>query len=138
MANIVNLDAYFEEVELLKQQINKQVSRITDNIQQFNCDPDVKTFLRRATYNCLLHSEGDMQELRDLIHNEKVDLQNLKIGTKIDPQQFLNHTECSLFDDINEKEDMLLIIYAPDAIPLSQLAIFYNDKHIITKFSVKL
>ena len=36
MANIVNLDAYFEEVDLLKQQINKQVFYITENIATCN------------------------------------------------------------------------------------------------------
>lgn len=74
MSNITKLDAYFEEIDLLKQQINKQVSRITENIQHFKCDPNVKTFLRLATYNCILYDKGDMQELYDLIHSEKLNL----------------------------------------------------------------
>lgn len=138
MNNIINLDTYFEEVNLLKQQINKQVSRITDNIQQFDCDSNVKDFLRRATYNCILYSKGDIQELYDLIHSEKINLQNLKVGSKLDIQTYLNHTECSILEDINENEHMLLIDYATTAVPLSQLAIFYNDDHVVTNIQTKL
>lgn len=138
MANIDNLDAYFEKVDLLKQQINKQVSRITENIQHFKCDPSVKTFLRRATYNCILYDKGDIQELYDLIHSEKLNLQNLNVGSKINLQTFLNHTECSILEDIDENEHMLLIEYATTAVPVSQLAIFYNDNHIVTHIQTKL
>lgn len=138
MADIINLDAYFEEVNLLKQQINKQVSKITENIQHFKCDPSVKTFLRRATYNCILYDKGDIQELRDLIHSEKLNLQNLKVGSKINIQTFLNHTECSILEDIDENEHMLLIDYATTAAPLSQLAIFYDDNHVVTHIQTKL
>lgn len=138
MANIINLDAYFEEVDLLKQQINKQISRITENIQQFNCDPNVKTFLRRATYNCILYDKGDIQELYDLIHSEKLNLQNLNVGSKINIQTFLNNTECSILEDIDENEHMLLIDYVTTAVPLSQLAIFYDDNHVVTHIQTKL
>lgn len=138
MATIINLDAYFEEVDLLKQQINKQVSRITENIQHFKCDPSIKTFLRRATYNCILYDKGDIQELRDLIHSEKLNLQNLNVGSKINIQTFLNNTECSILEDIDENEHMLLIDYATTAVPLSQLAIFYDDNHVVTHIQTKL
>lgn len=138
MSNITKLDAYFEEVDLLKQQVNKQVSYITENIQHFKCDPNVKTFLRRATYNCILYDKGDMQELYDLIHSEKLNLQNLNVGTKINLQTYLNNTECHILDDVGENEHMLLIDYATTAVPLSQLAIFYNDNHIVTHIQTKL
>lgn len=138
MANIINLDAYFKEVDLLKQQINKQVSRITENIQHFKCDPSVKTFLQRATYNCILYDKGDIQELYDLIHSEKLNLQNLNVGAKINLQTYLNNTECHILDDVGENEHMLLIGYATTDVPLSQLAIFYNDNHIVTHIQTKL
>lgn len=138
MANITNLDAYFEEIDLLKQQINKQVSYITENIQHFKCDPNIKTFLRRATYNSILYDKGDIQELYDLIHSEKLNLQNLNIGSKINIQNYLNNTECSILEDIDENEHMLLIYYATTAVPLSQLAIFYDDNHVVTHIQTKL
>ena len=72
MSNIVNLDAYFEEVDLLKQQINKQVSYITENIQHFNCDPNVKKFLQLATNNCILLCKGSIRRLHELIHSKKL------------------------------------------------------------------
>lgn len=138
MANITNLDPYFEEIDSLKQQINKQVSRITENIQHFKCDPNVKTFLRRATYNSILYNKGDIQELYDLIHSEKLNLQNLNIGSKINIQNYLNNTKCSILENIDKNEHMLLIDYATTAVPLSQLAIFYNDNHVVTHMQVKL
>lgn len=138
MSNLTNLDVYFEEIDVLKQQINKQVSRIADNIQQFNCDPNVKDFLRRATYNCILFSKGDMQELHELIHSEKLSLQNLKVGSKLDIQTYHSHTNCLIFNDADENEHMLLIDYAKTERPQTQLAIFYNNNHVVTHIQVKL
>ena len=138
MANIVNLDTYFEEVDLLKQQINKQVSRITENIQQFNCDPNVKKFLQIATNNCILLCKGNIQRLHELIHSEKLNLQNLKIGSKIDVQTFLNHTKCQLIKDVYKNEHMLTIYYTSTNSPSSRLAIFYNEEHFVTRIEIKL
>lgn len=138
MANIVNLDAYFEEVDLLKQQINKQVSYITENIQQFNCDPNVKKFLQLATSNCILLCKGSIQRLYELIHSEKLNLQNLKVGSKIDVQTFFNHTKCQLIDDVDDNKHLLLIYYTSTASPSTQLAIFYNDNHVVTHIQTKL
>lgn len=136
MANIVNLDAYFEEVDLLKQQINKQVSYITENIQHFKCDANVKKFLQLATNNCILLCKGNIQRLHELIHSEKLNLQNLKIGSKIDVQTFFNHTKCQLIKNVHENEHMLTIYYTSTSSPSSKLAIFYNDDHFVTRIKI--
>lgn len=138
MADIINLDAYFEEVGLLKQQINKQAYYITENIQHFNCNPNVKKFLQLATNNCILLCKGSIQRLHELIHSEKLNLQNLKIGSKIDVQTFLNHTKCQFIEDLNENEHLLLIYYTSSATPSTKLAIFYNDDHVVTNIQTKL
>lgn len=138
MTNIVNLDAYFEEVDLLKQQINKQVSYITENIQHFNCDPNVKKFLQLATNNCILLCKGNIQRLHELIHSEKLNLQNLKVGSKIDVQTFFNHTKCQLIEDLDDNKHLLLIYYTSTASPSTKLAIFYNDEHVVTNIQIKL
>lgn len=138
MTNTVNLDAYFEEIDLLKQQIEKQVERINENIQQFNCDPNVKKFLQLATSNCILLCKGNIRRLHELIHSEKLNLQNLKIGSKIDVQTFFNKTKCQLIEDVDDNEHLLLIYYTSTASPSTQLAIFYNDNHVVTKIQTKL
>lgn len=138
MSNIINLDAYFEEIDLLKQEIEKQVNRINENIQQFNCDPNIKKFLQLATSNCILLCKGNIKRLHELIHSEKLNLQNLKIGSKIDIQTFFNHTKCQLIEDLNDNEHLLLIYYTSSATPSTQLAIFYNDDHVVTNIQTKL
>lgn len=138
MPNIINLDAYFEEVDLLKQQINKQAYYITENIQHFNCDPNVKNFLQLATNNCILLCKGSIQRLHELIHSEKLNLQNLKVGSKIDIQTFFNHTKCQLIEDVDNNKHLLLIYYTSTASPSTQLAIFYNDEHVVTNIQIKL
>ena len=138
MTNIVNLDAYFQEINLLKQEIEKQVNRINENIQQFNCDPNVKKFLQLATNNCILLCKANIQRLHELIHSEKLNLQNLKIGSKIDVQTFFNNTKCQLIEDLNDNEHLLLIYYTSSATPSTQLAIFYNDDHVVTNIQTKL
>ena len=138
MANITNLDAYFEEIDLLKQQIDKQVSYITQNIQHFNCDPNVKKFLQLATNNCILLCRGNIQRLHELIQSEKLNLQNLKIGSKIDTQTFLSHTKCQLIKNVYENEHMLTIYYTSTNSPSSRLAIFYNEEHVVTRIEIKL
>lgn len=138
MDNIVNLDTYFEEVDLLKQQINKQVSYITENIQHFKCDANVKKFLQLATNNCILLCKGSIQRLYELIHSEKLNLQNLKVGSKIDVQTFFNNTKCQLIEDVSDNKHLLLIYYTSTASPSTQLAIFYNDDHVVTNIQTKL
>lgn len=138
MTNIINLDAYFEEVDLLKQKINKQVSYITENIQHFNCDPNVKKFLQLATNNCILLCKGSTQRLHKLIHSEKLNLQNLKVGSKIDVQTFFNNTKCQLIKDVDDNKHLLLIYYTSTSLPSTQLAIFYNDDHVVTHIQTKL
>lgn len=138
MTNIVNLDTYFEEIDLLKQEIEKQVNRINENIQQFNCDPNVKKFLQLATSNGILLCKANIQRLHELIHSEKLNLQNLKIGSKIDVQTFFNNTKCQLIEDLNDNEHLLLIYYTSSATPSTQLAIFYNDDHVVTNIRTKL
>lgn len=138
MTNIVNLDTYFQEVDLLKQEIEKQVNRINENIQQFNCDPNVKKFLQLATSNGILLCKGNIKRLHELIHSEKLNLQNLNIGSKVDVQTFLNHTKCQFIEDLNDNEHLLLIYYTSSATPSTQLAIFYNDDHVVTNIQTKL
>ena len=138
MTNIVNLDPYFEEVDLLKQQINKQVSYINENIHHFNCDPNVKKFLQLATNNCILLCKGSLQRLHKLIHSEKLNLQNLKVGSKIDVQTFFNNTKCQLIEDVDDNKHLLLIYYTSTAAPSTQLAIFYNDDHVVINIQTKL
>lgn len=138
MSNIVNLDVYFQEVDLLKQEIEKQVNHINENIQQFKCDPNVKKFLQLATNNCILLCKGNIQRIHKLIHSEKLNLQNLKIGSKIDVQTFLNHTKCQFIEDLNENEHLLLIYYTSSSTPSTKLAIFYNDDHVVTHIQTKL
>lgn len=138
MTNIVNLDAYFEEIDLLKQEIEKQVNRINENIQKFNCDLNVKKFLQLATNNCILLCKGNSQRLHELIHSKKLNLQNLNVGSKVDVQTFFNHTKCQLIEDVNDNEHLLLVYYTSSATPSTQLAIFYNDNHFATRIENKL
>ena len=138
MTDIINLDAYFQEVELLKQEIEKQVNHINENIQQFNCDPNVKKFLQLAISNDILLCKGNIKRLHELIHSEKLNLQNLKIGSKIDVQTFFNHTKCQLIEDLDDNKHLLLIYYTSTTSPSTQLAIFYNDDHVVTNIQTKL
>jgi hypothetical protein len=137
MTNIINLDAYFEEVDLLKQEIEKQVNRINENIQQFNCDPNVKKFLQLATSNGILLCKANIQRLHELIHSEKLNLQNLNVGSKIDVQTLFNHTKSKLIEGVDDNKHLLLIYYTATTSPSTKLAIFYNDDHVVTNIQIK-
>lgn len=94
--------------------------------------------VQRATYNCILLCKGNIKRLHELIHSEKLNLQNLKIGSKIDVQTFFNHTKCQLIEDVDDNKHLLLIYYTSTASPSAKLAIFYNDNHVVTNIQTKL
>lgn len=89
MTDSKNTKQLLDEIESTKTKFKTQQLNIREKINNFNCHNEIKYFLSKAAQYHMGEYSGSIQTLRELIQSEDLNLTNLNIGSKINPEQCL-------------------------------------------------
>lgn len=132
MTDNKNTKQLLDEIESTKTKFKTQQLNIREKINDFNCHEEIKYFLSKAAQYHMWEYSGNIQTLRELIQSKDLNLTNLNIGSKFNPEQCLKFKKCKRSNKCLQKglEREVLRIKFGQKYPWLNIA--YNQEKIIT------